>query len=181
MTDDQRRIGDRSDPSPVGSGAGSGSEPGIDDMVLAEYAGALADGIAAAVPGWVERSVDRIYRAWAGPPPPAVVEAARRSGRDAGATVGPAVRLLLEADVDDQRTTPLSILRDAVCYPTEVLAAAGVPEVVRDPMDEEMFPDDPYGLTPAALGDVDSGLAGLGLAWGAAKASIHRRRHRGGT
>jgi len=155
--------------------------PGIDDAGIEKYAGALADGIADAVPGWVERSVDRLYRAWAGPPPAPVMEAARRSGREALATVGPAVRALLESDVDDQRTTPLSILRDAVRYPTEVLAAAGVPEVVRDPMDEAMFPDDPYGLTPAALGDVDPGLAGLGIAWGAAKASVHRRRHRRGT
>ena len=155
--------------------------PGVDDVGIEKYAGALSDGIAGAVPGWVERSVDRLYRAWAGPPPAPVVEAARRSGREALAAVGPAVRALLESDVDDQRTTPLSILRDAVRYPTAVLAAAGVPEVVRDPMDEAMFPDDPYGLTPAALGDVDPGLAGLGIAWGAAKASVHRRRHRRGT
>jgi hypothetical protein len=152
-----------------------------DDQALAEYAAALAEGIAAAVPRLVERSVDRLYRAWSGPPPPAVAEAARRSGQEALAAVDPAVRSLLEADVDDQRTTPLSILRHAVRYPTAVLAAAGVPEVVRDPMDEAMFPDDPYGLTPAALGDVDPGLAGLGIAWGAAKASVHRRRHRRGT
>jgi len=147
---------------------------------IGPYAAALADGIAAAVPGWVERCVDRRYRAWAGPPPPAVVEAARRSGCEALAAVDPAVRSLLESDVDDQRATPLSILRDAVRFPTGVLEGAGVPEVLRDPVDEAMFPDDRYGLTPAALGDVAPGLAGLGIAWGAAKALVHRQRHRGG-
>jgi len=159
----------------------TGDTSAADDQALAEYAAALADGIAAAVPRWVERSVDRLYRAWAGPPPSEVAEAARRSGQEALAAVDPAVRSLLESDVDDQRTTPLSILRHAVRYPTAVLVSAGVPEVVRDAMDEEMFPDDPYGLTPAALGDVDPSLAGPGLAWGAAKAMVHRRRHRGST
>jgi len=178
MTDDRPVTDDRPDPvdRPV-----TDDRPVTNDADLAEYAAALADGISNAVPPWVERSVDRLYRAWAGPPPPAVAEAARRAGLEALAAVDPAVRSLLGSDVDDQHTTPLSILRDAVRYPTAVLATAGVPDVVRDPVDEAMFPDDPYGLTPAALGDVDPALAGPGIAWGAAKAVVHRRRHQGGT
>lgn len=149
-----------------------------DVAALAGYARALADGIVGALPRWVERSVDRIHRAWAGAPPPGVAEAARQAGAAAAADVGSRVRGLLEADVDDQRTTPLALCREAVRYPTEVLAAAGVPGVERDPVDEVMFPEDPYGLTPAAFTDLDPELAEPALAWGAAKAWVRRRRHR---
>ncbi len=36
------------------------------------------------------------------------------------------------SDIDEQRTTPLALIRGAVRYPTEVLRAAGVPPVERD-------------------------------------------------
>ena len=79
----------------------------VDD--LAAPAAALADAVEAAVPSWVERSVDRIYRAWSGPPPPALVAEAHAAGLDAAAEVGRRLRALLETDIDDQRTTPLGI------------------------------------------------------------------------
>jgi len=147
---------------------------------LATHANTLADGIEAALPGWVERSVDRVHRAWSGPPGPDVADAARRAGAAAAADVGPRVRTLLVADIDEQRTTPLALVREAVRYPTTVLASAGVPAVERDAADEAMFPDDRYGLTPATFADLDPGLADAGLTWGAAKAWAHRRRHLGG-
>jgi hypothetical protein len=148
---------------------------GMDE--LAEPAHALADGVIAALPGWVERSVDERYRAALGPPPPELVDAARRAGVEARDEVGARVRALLEADVDEQRTTPLSIVREAVVYPTRVLAAAGVPPRERDPLDRAMFPDDTYGLTPASFADLDPRLTDAAIAWGAAKAWVHRRRH----
>jgi len=149
---------------------------------LAEQAKALADGVEAALPGWVVRSVDRIHRAWDGPPPAAVVEAARRAAAAAVADVVPRLRALLDADIDEQATTPLSLVRGAVLYPTGVLRAAGIPPARRDAVDEAMFPDDDYGLTPATFADVDPALVDSGLAWGAAKAWAHRRRHgTGGT
>jgi hypothetical protein len=146
---------------------------------LDEHAKALADGITDDLPRWVERSVDRIHRAWAGPPPPAVAEAARRAGAAAAAELVPSIRRLLETDIDEQATNPLALLRGAVRYPTGVLQGAGVPPVQRDPADEAMFPDDAYGLTPASFADIDPTLAEPGLAWGAAKAWVHRQRHGG--
>jgi hypothetical protein len=59
----------------------------------------------------------------------------------------------------------------------EVLVAAGVPEVVRDPFEERSFPDDIYGIvlnTPAELGDDE--LGGALLAWGLGKAKVLRAR-----
>jgi len=142
-------------------------------------AGVLADAVEAAVPAWVERCVDRIYRAWAGPPPPAVVAEARVAGVAAAADVGPRLRALLEADIDEQRTTPLAIVRSASSYPTRVLADAGVPPVMRDARDEAMFPHDVYHLGPATFAEVDPQLNDLAIAWGAAKAWAHKRRHGG--
>jgi hypothetical protein len=66
-----------------------------------------------------------------------------------------------------------------VTYPTGVLAAAGVPPAERDDFATRSFPDDAYDLTPASWVDVDPALEEPGLAWGAAKAFAHRRRHGG--
>jgi len=147
---------------------------------MARLATVLADGIDAALPEWVERSVDALVTLYTGGPPNDDVRAAAaEAGRRAQADVGGRVRALLEADVDDQRTTPLAILREAVKYPAGVLRAAGVPGVERDRFAEEAFPDDDYDLTPATFADLDPALADAGLAWGAAKAWEHKQRHGG--
>lgn len=109
--------------------------------------------------------------------PDDVRAAAAGAAEQARADVGPAVRELLLRDVDAQHTTPLSLLRNAVTYPTAVLEKAGVPPVERDEFARRAFPGDVYDLTPATLADVDQSLAEPGLAWGAAKAFVHRRRH----
>jgi len=108
---------------------------------------------------------------------PELAEAARAAGRRAAEEVGAQMRALVEADIDEQRTTPLSLLRAAVRYPTEVLRAAGVPPVDRDPIQARLLPDDVYDLSPATFADVDPALAEPGMIWGAAKALEHRRRH----
>ena len=146
---------------------------------LAAAAGALADAVEAAVPAWVEGCVDRVYRAWAGRPPAAVVSEARAAGVAAAIDVGSRLRALLEADIDAQRTTPLAIVREATAYPAGVLAAAGVPPVRRDEREQALFPDDAYHLGPASFADLDPRLNDLAIAWGAAKARAHRRRHGG--
>ena len=142
------------------------------------HATALADAVEVALPRWVERSVARIMAAWqGGPPDAAVAEAARDAGRRAAEEVGAEVRALLAADIDEQWTTPLSLLRGAVRYPTQVLEDAGVPPVERDPIQERLLPGDIYDLSPASFADVDPSLAEPGVVWGAAKALAHRRRH----
>jgi len=85
---------------------------------------------------------------------------------------------LLDADIDEQVSTPLAILRSlAVRYPTAVLRDAGVPPVQRDEFVEEVFPEDTYDLAPAAFTDLDPDLGDVAIAWGAAKAFEHKRRH----
>ena len=140
---------------------------------MQEHATALANAIVDALPGWVERCVARrLGRADA-----AVSEAAHEAGVRAADELGREVRDLLAADIDDQRTTPLALLRTGVRYPTEVLRDAGVPPVERDPVQVRLLPDDIYDLSPATFADVDPALAEPGMVWGAAKALAHRRRH----
>ena len=147
-------------------------------FLMREHATALADAIEAALPGWVERSVAR-RMAEAGRSEPGVSAAAAAAGVRAQREVGPRVRALLDADIDEQRSTPLALLREAARYPTEVLRAAGVDPVERDEMQERLLPDDVYDLAPATFADVDPALAEPGMMWGAAKAWTHRRRHGG--
>ena len=144
---------------------------------LAALARALADGVEHALPQWVERSVRRLLVGFRGAAGDQHMEEARRAGSQAGADIGGRVRALLEADVDQQRTNPLSIVRSAVVYPTEVLRSAGVPPVVRDALAEEQFPDDDYDLTPSRFSDLDPDLHELAMAWGAAKAFVVKSRH----
>jgi hypothetical protein len=145
------------------------------------YAEALADAVDAALPGWVERNVVRILTAYRGAIEPSIRLDAQAAGQRARVDVGTALRVLLETDVDEQRTNPLAVLRGAVRYPTEVLGRAGVPPVVRDEFAERTFPHDLYDLTPATWRDVDETLHEPGLVWGAwkAKTVLDRRRAEG--
>jgi hypothetical protein len=143
-----------------------------------EQAAALAEAIEDVLPGWVERSVAAVLAAAGVEPPAGVTADAADAGRRARDEVGAAVRALLALDIDEQRTTPLTLLRGAVRYPTEILLGAGVePTGERDDVRVRLFPDDVYDLSPAAFADVDPRLTEPGLAWGASKAYEHLRRH----
>ncbi len=147
---------------------------------LAAYATALADAVDAALPGWVERAVAFIAAAWFGSVPDEIAAAARDAGRRAAEEVGSSVRDALLADPDRGGPNPLAVLRDAIRFPTAVLREADVPPVERDPFVEDRFPDDDYDLVPSSFADLDPALHDLGLAWGAARAFVHRARHRDG-
>jgi hypothetical protein len=149
-----------------------------DDEQLRAYGAALSEAVEASLPGWVERGVLRIASAWQGAPDPAVLAEAKVAGERAGREVGAEIRTLLARDIDEQATTPLSLLRGAVRYPTAVLERAGVPPVERDEFAERAFPEDIYGLSPASFGDIDPALHEPGLVWGAAKAHVHLSRRR---
>lgn len=165
---------DTADPASTPTG------PSADDLAaLARYAEALADGVQAALPGWVERSVDRVHVAQTQRRPPGDVrEAATAAGRAAASDVGPRIHALLALDIDEQRVNPLALVREAVRYPTEVLRAAEVRPVHRDEFAARQFPDDDYDLTPTSFGEIDPDLHEPGLVWGAAKAHVHLSRRR---
>ena len=151
---------------------------GPDGPTFEEYSEALADGIEAALPQWVVRSVERIMVAWTGSFPEDVAHAAHIVGDKAAGDVGGEIRRLLSSDIDEQWTTPLELVRGAVRYPSALLAELGAPSGERDEFSVRHFPDDVYGLTPASIADLEPSLAETAMAWGAAKAFTHLRRHR---
>jgi hypothetical protein len=148
------------------------------DVALARLGAELADRVVAAVPGWVTRCVEGALPV-THPERDAVLARAEVAATRAQQVVADALGALVGADVDAQRTTPLAVVRSVVSYPTEVLRRAAVPPVPRDRFASERFPEDLYGLTPATLQALDPGLGDVALAWGAAKAMAHRRRHGG--
>ncbi|HEX6418336.1 MAG TPA: hypothetical protein VFZ77_07560 [Acidimicrobiales bacterium] len=149
-----------------------------DAEALARHAAALADGVDAAIPGWVARAVRTVLDAQGIPVDAALaadIDAAAERARADGA---PRVRRLLAADVDEQAGSPLAVLRSLVRYPTAVLRAAGARPVARDEFSARSFPDDVYDLSPASFADVDPALHEPGIVWGAAKAHVHLARRR---
>ena len=144
------------------------------EQQLANSAQKLAEGIAQALPGWVVAAVESRLANMDSE----TRDAADAAGRAAAADIGREVARLLAADIEDQRENPLALLRRAVRYPTEVLLAADVPPTERDDFAVERFPGDVYDLTPASFADIHPDLQTPGLEWGAAKAFVHRRRHR---
>lgn len=138
---------------------------------LAEGAALLA-ALELALPLWVESSL----RARAPGLGPAELDEV------SGVVTADALRRLSEllaADPDEQRTTPLTVLRRATGPMTDALVAAGVEMPRRDPFDERIDPDDPYGFGPRSFAELGEPVGDAGLRWGAAKAFVHRHRHGG--
>ncbi len=142
-----------------------------DEMNPAYWGARLCDEIEQVLPQWVRKCVSS--RFGGGVAELDLAAAIESTMNDAL----PRLRALLLADVDQQRGTPLTILREVTRYPTELLAAAGAMPVARDPFAVHAFPDDVYDLSPAAWADVDERLAEPGLRWSVAKAYVFKRRH----
>ncbi|MGH8993003.1 MAG: hypothetical protein ACRDYV_04435 [Acidimicrobiia bacterium] len=119
----------------------------------------------------------RLLTAWDGCTPAEATEilaAAASAAAKATERVAVELETLFARDPTDQRATPLEIVRTAGWEPTAVLAAAGLPEVVRDPFAESAWPEDRFDLVPRTLRDVDPELAAVHFAWGVAKARVLR-------
>lgn len=146
-----------------------------EDALLASYATALADEVQRALPDWV-RSV--VAARLGGTVPAASADAVETAATTAAEDVGGRLRDLLALDIDEQWTNPLTLIRTAVQYPTEVLRDAGAQEIQRDEQSRRFHPEDIYGLIPTSFADLGPAAHDLGLSWGAAKAHVHLRRRR---
>ncbi len=153
-------------------------------LLMAEGAERLVEGVARLGAVWVVRVVTGLVDAWDrldAVARGAAIAAAAEAGAAGAARVEGELRALFALDPAAQRATPLEIIRSLRREAGEVLRAAGVPEVVRDPFETRAFPDDVYGIvlkTPAELGDDE--LGGALLAWGLGKAKVLRARVREG-
>lgn len=146
-----------------------------DEAVFADLGRQLADAVEMAVPVWVKQCV--ILRA--GPDAAAATaNAVTAAGHRGADDIGGALRELLALDLDQQWTNPLSIVRGAARYPTEILTELGVPPVPRDRFAAEQDPEDVYDLTPAAFADFGPDVHERGIMWGAAKAHLHLQRRK---
>ena len=152
--------------------------------LLQEAGDAIVLGVERELPGWVERSVTHILDAWGRTSADVRGEAERdavAAGHAATARIVGELRALFALDPEEQRSTPLEIVRRAYREPTAVLAAVGIPPVERDGFAERAWPDDTYGLVVHGLGELgDEDLAPLQMAWGLAKAKVVRARRRAG-
>lgn len=151
-----------------------------DDLAaLGRCADELVEAVERSLPTWVQRVVADRWDQWQGGElPPEVALAAQDAAAEATEAVVPPLRALLAADVADQPTNPLALVRRAVPFPTRVLQATGMPHVQRDEQAERLFPEDAYDLVPGTFGDLGPEAQEPGLRWGAAKAHILLRRRR---
>lgn len=148
-------------------------ESDADAALFAEISARLVDAATDALGPWVREAVARR----AGDRAAELAAEADLAARRCAVELGAELAALVAVDVDAQSTTPLAILRRAARYPAEVLAAAGVPVPARDPFDERAAPDDRYAVGPDTWADLGPAVAEAGIAWGAAKAHVHLRRH----
>ena len=124
--------------------------------MLQETGAAIVAGVAREAPGWVIAAVERLLDAWGRADDATrarALDAAPLAGELAARRVGERLAALLATDPAQQRATPLEIVRTLAEEPTQILVAAGVPPVVRDPFDERAWPEDRYDLvSPDARG-----------------------------
>jgi hypothetical protein len=146
-----------------------------------DYAAALERAVRAAVPDWLTRGVTSTAVRQTGRCSQDLADDAATMAREHAEEVVDELHRLLAMDVDAQRSNPLSVLRRAVRFPTEVLRRHRIPPVPRDDFAVRAFPEDVYGLSPATWSDVDESLQEPGLVWGAwkAKTILDRRRAEG--
>lgn len=143
------------------------------------YGLALADVVKAAVPDFVVRVVQDRSVAFANPIDPATFAVAlAQLGQDVTEELDPTLRAFLTSDMDTQRTTPLTIIRNHMASVTELLRSVECAHADRDPFDESAFPYDVFAVGPHAWADFGDAVHEAGLRWGAAKAMAHRQRHR---
>ncbi len=150
----------------------NGSADVSPDAVLAAAGLALGEAILASIESWAECQM--VSRGG-----PGLAGEGRAAGALIGAHIAPQLAALLAADVDEQRGTPLTILRAAHGPLTELLGAHGISHVGRDASEIAAQPDDVYGLGPRTFADLGPEVHEAGIRWGVSKAFAHRARHRG--
>lgn len=79
---------------------------------------------------------------------------------------------LLGAHLANQSRGPLEVFQEALRFPTEALAAAGVEPPPRSEAERAALPGDTYGLAPASSQVLGEEVWRAHIEWGAAKAAV---------
>ena len=85
---------------------------------------------------------------------------------------------LVAAPVTDPHSGPLECIRQSLGPVTALLRELGVEPPDRDPFDERARPADRYALGPMSFAELSPAVHEAGIAWGAAKAYLHRSTRR---
>ncbi|HLI15211.1 MAG TPA: hypothetical protein VKV23_04040 [Acidimicrobiales bacterium] len=158
---------------------GAAPEDPCPEPSFAELGRRLADALDATLAGFVEGCVLARLAEAGRPVDEAARDRARRAGRAAAEAVLPRLHELLAADAASQATTPLALVRRAIPFATAALADLEVEPVPRDPFRRARFPEDHYDLVPGSMAALGAEVGELAIAWGAAKARVHRCRQAG--
>ncbi len=139
------------------------------------YATQLVDAAKAAVPRWIEQQISQRLP---DPIDKQTSQQIQQLAAEASTHIVAELEILVFTDIDQQRTTPLSILRQLVSTVTEVLDKHDTQRPRRDSQKAALYPDDIYDVTPANFAAFGADMHEAGIAWGAAKAyeHLHRRR-----
>lgn len=135
----------------------------------------LLDAASAAVPDWLGRAVDAACRN-GGVDPSAVRHDLDRIVAAGSQGLLSELGVLLATDVDDQRSTPLTVCRDVGAAVAAELARLGVEPPGATPAGVPLA--EALGLAPASWADIDPSLHDPGITWGAWKAMTVLRRRR---
>jgi hypothetical protein len=108
-----------------------------------------------------------------------VLRRGEEGGFAASRYVAHALRMLVSSDVASRHTTPLSIVRRAVTYPTQVLQEAGILPVRQSLLTTRVaHVEDPYGLAPTTLAALHPLLPEVTRRWEVARTAMLWERSR---
>ncbi len=134
---------------------------------------ALAASVASAWPQWVARVIASGVATLDDRPDPEVVAEVIRVTADAIAhDVGADLAALLALPLDEQRSTPLQVVRDAAKYVGAALDALGVLRPTRDQTQVSLLPDDHHDVGPASFADLGLDVQHAALAWTATRVAM---------
>jgi hypothetical protein len=133
-------------------------------MALTAVAESLRDAMIAAYEPHVLRRLDALSIE-----PRPDIDGAVEAGRD---WLVEQLRLLLARPYPEQRRSPLEVFQESMRFPTQVLAARGLPPVRRDEVAERALPGDLYDLAPSSSATLGEAVWRAHLAWGAEKAAV---------
>ncbi|MEZ5340828.1 MAG: hypothetical protein R2706_05100 [Acidimicrobiales bacterium] len=151
------------------------SQREADEALFATFGRDLVAAAEASVGPWVVRAVTERS---GGALSDEVAARANEAATAATVAVVAGLTELIETDIDQQRTTPLGVIRQAAQFATAVLDREGAPAVARDPDAVRLQPDDRYDLTIGSFSELSDELQEAGIKWGAGKAHLHLARRR---
>ena len=144
---------------------------------MADISEQLVAAIRDAVPGWIVAAVTARLDGLSEVDAAAALERAVAVGPAAAEALAARIDSLVTLPIDLQTTTPLALLRTVAVHPTTILTEAGAAPLRRDPFEQRANPDDVFAIAPPTWADLGEDVMAAGMAWGAAKAYLHKKAH----